>query len=139
MPPWITKESHRPRVSNRTMSYRLSERITVRLVCFKKRMAPSRQSNGTTGEKKNLTVSFDETKQRLPEQDHSPITSARSNNWAECRNKKVSAPSRRRDMSLDIPFYMTSPVSALTRQVHGPYAQGGWSNRIGAGECCLER
>ena len=23
MPPWITKESHRPRVSNRTMSYRL--------------------------------------------------------------------------------------------------------------------
>src|SRR6202521_4506288 len=43
MPPWITKESHRPRVSNRTMSYRLSGRITVTLVCFKKRMAPSRQ------------------------------------------------------------------------------------------------
>jgi len=37
MPPWITKESHRPRVSDRTMSYRSSERITVRVVCFKKR------------------------------------------------------------------------------------------------------
>ncbi len=31
--------------------------------------------------------------------------------WEECRNKKVSAPSRRRDVSLDIPFYRTSPVS----------------------------
>jgi hypothetical protein len=35
MPVRITKESHRPRVSNRTMSYRVSERITVTLVCFK--------------------------------------------------------------------------------------------------------
>jgi hypothetical protein len=33
-PPWITKESHRPRVSDRTMSYRSSGRITVALVCF---------------------------------------------------------------------------------------------------------
>ena len=32
MPPWITKESHRPRVSHRTMSYRLAGRITVTLV-----------------------------------------------------------------------------------------------------------
>src|SRR6266849_6919593 len=30
----------------------------------------------------------------------------------ECRNKKVSAPSRRRDMSLDISFYRTSPITA---------------------------
>src|SRR5882762_336414 len=30
--------------------------------------------------------------------------------WAECRDKKVSASSRRRDFSLDIPFYRTSPV-----------------------------
>src|SRR5713101_4977530 len=78
-------------------------------------MAPSRQRNGTTGGKKNLTVSCDETKQRLPEEDHSPITSARSNDWAECRNKKVSAPSRRRDMSLDISFYRTSPVRLIGR------------------------
>src|ERR1700685_3430561 len=35
MPPRITKESHRPRVSDRTMSYRVSERITVTLGCFK--------------------------------------------------------------------------------------------------------
>src|SRR5713101_4959823 len=76
-------------------------------------MAPSRQRNGTTGGKKNLTVSCDETKQRLPEEDHSPITSARSNDWAECRNKKVSAPSRRRDMSLDISFYRLHPRSTF--------------------------
>ena len=43
----------------------------------------------TTGEKKDLTVSCDETKHETtsPEQDHS-ITSARSNGWAECRDKK---------------------------------------------------
>src|SRR6267142_2101848 len=33
--------------------------------------------------------------------------------WAECRDKKVSASSRRGDFSLDIPFYRTSPVTAL--------------------------
>src|ERR1700719_753002 len=42
---------------------------------------------------------------------------ARSNDWAECRDQKVSAPSRRRNMSLDIPFYRTSPSSALLRHV----------------------
>jgi len=36
------------------------------------------------------------------------ITSARSNGWAECRDKNVSAPSRRRRMSLDIPSPETS-------------------------------
>src|SRR3984893_1319813 len=68
------------------------------------------------GRKKDLTVSCDETKHETtsPEQDHS-ITSARSNSWAECRDKNVSAPSRRRRMSLDIPFYRTSPVTAFTR------------------------
>src|ERR1700732_4344983 len=61
--------------------------------------------------KKDLSVSCDETKHETtsPEQDHS-ITSARSNGWAECRDKKVLAPSRRRRMSLDIPFYRTWPL-----------------------------
>src|SRR5580704_386640 len=78
---------------------------------FQKRMAPSQQGNGTTGRKKDLIVSCDDTKHETtsPEQDHS-IASARTNGWAECRDKKVSAPSRRRKMSLDIPFYRTSPV-----------------------------
>src|ERR1700688_4318886 len=85
---------------------------------FQKRMAPSRTRYGTTGEKKDLTVSCDETKHETtsPEQDHS-ITSASSNGWAECRDKKASAPRRRGRMSLDIPFYRTSTVSALTRHV----------------------
>src|SRR5882762_8411723 len=82
-------------------------------------MAPSQQCNGTTGKKKDLTVSCDETKHETtsPEQDHS-ITSARSNGWAECRDKKVSAPSRRRRMSLDISFYRTSPVTLLYVRVN---------------------
>src|SRR5438445_9004285 len=33
----------------------------------------------------------------------------------ECRDKKVSAPSRRGRMSLDIPFYRTRPRSAFIR------------------------
>src|SRR5580692_5595781 len=86
-------------------------------------MAPSLQLNGTTGGKNTLTDSYYETKQRLPEEDHSSIARACSNDWAECRDKKASAPSRRRDMSLDIPFYRTSPVSAFPRT----YATGsGW-------------
>jgi hypothetical protein len=40
-------------------------------------MAPSRQRNETTGGK-NLNLSRDETKQRLPEERYSPIRSARS-------------------------------------------------------------
>src|SRR5260370_37752121 len=32
--------------------------------------------------------------------------------WAECRDKKGSASSRRRDISLDIPFYRTSTRTA---------------------------
>src|SRR6266403_514439 len=35
--------------------------------------------------------------------------------WAECRDKKVSASSRRGDFSLDIPFYRTSPETGLIR------------------------
>lgn len=56
---------------------------------FQKRMAPSQPCNGTTGKNKDLRVSWDETKHETtsPEQDHS-ITSARSNGWAECRDKK---------------------------------------------------
>src|SRR6266478_9602070 len=46
---------------------------------------------------------------------NSRIERARSNSWAECRDKKVSAPSRRGDISLDIPFYRTSPVTAFPR------------------------
>jgi hypothetical protein len=52
--------------------------------------APSRQGNGTTGRKRNLTVSCDETNHETtsPEEDHSPIASTRSNGWAECRDQK---------------------------------------------------
>src|SRR5258705_1174654 len=40
--------------------------------------------------------------QTTPDKDHSPI------NWAECREKKFSAPSRGKGVSLDIPLYRTA-------------------------------
>jgi len=49
MPPRITKESHRPRVSDRTMRYRVSERITVMLGCFKKWRRHDSQMKPQTG------------------------------------------------------------------------------------------
>src|SRR5258708_29073390 len=80
-------------------------------------MAPP-QGYGATAKRKRSSASHMETKQDLrPEENHSRSGSARSTSWAECRNKKGSAPSRRGDVSLDIPFYRTSPVTALSRQV----------------------
>ena len=117
MPPRITKESHRPRVSDRTMSYRLSGRITTTLVCFRKPMAPSRQEMEPQGERR-ISPFRVTTRSRIPEQDLSPLASARSNSWAERRDKKLSALSRRGDISLDVRFYRTSPVSAFTRTLH---------------------
>src|ERR1700676_321701 len=85
---------------------------------FQKRRRPRKQGYGTTGRKKDLTVSCDETKHETtsPEQDHS-ITSPHSNGWAECETKNGSAPSRRRRMSLDIPFYRTFPISRTYQAV----------------------
>src|SRR6266566_5189140 len=62
-----------------------------------------------TGRKKNLTVSFDETKHDTTssEEDHSSIASARSNNWAECRDQKSVGTEPTEKMSLDIRFYRT--------------------------------
>src|SRR5580658_1641203 len=37
--------------------------------------------------------------------------------WAECRGKKGSAPTRRGDVSLDIPFYRTCPSRAFIRHL----------------------
>ena len=71
--------------------------------------APSRQGNGTTGRKRNLTVSCDETKHETtsPEQDHSPIASARLNGWAECRDEKSVGTEPTKRNIFDIPFYRT--------------------------------
>src|SRR5258706_13147068 len=79
-------------------------------------MAPPQPGYGTTAKRKRSSASLTETKQDLrPEQDHSRSGSAPSTSWAECRDKKGSAPSRRKEMSLDIPLYRTCPVSAFTR------------------------
>src|SRR5258706_2378153 len=83
---------------------------------LKRRMAPPQPGYGTTAKRKRSSASLTETKQDLrPEQDHSRSGSAPSTSWAECRDKKGSAPSRRKEMSLDIPLYRTCPVSALGR------------------------
>src|SRR6267378_3915810 len=73
-------------------------------------MAPPQPGYGTTAKRKRSSASLTETKQDLrPEQDHSRSGSAPSTSWAECRDKKGSAPSRWKEMSLDIPLYRTSP------------------------------
>src|SRR5580704_8281248 len=78
-------------------------------------MAPPQRGYETTAKRKCSCARHTETKQDLsPEQDHSRSESARSTSWAECRNKKGSAPSRRRGFSLDIPFYRTFPISAAS-------------------------
>jgi len=46
------------------------------------------------------------------EEDHSPITSARSNDGANAETEKVVGTEQRQGMSLDISFYRTSPVTA---------------------------
>src|ERR1035438_7080996 len=74
-------------------------------------MAPQ-QGYGTTANRNRSSASHMDTKQDLtPEEDHSRIESARSISGAECREKR-SAATRRRDLSLDIPFYRTFPIAA---------------------------
>src|SRR6266404_7121181 len=81
-------------------------------------MAPPQPGYGTTAKRKRSSASLTETKQDLrPEQDHSRSGSAPSTSWAECRDKKGSAPSRRKEMSLDIPLYRTCPISRLSRNL----------------------
>src|SRR6266404_6947369 len=81
-------------------------------------MAPPQPGYGTTAKRKRSSASLTETKQDLrPEQDHSRSGSAPSTSWAECRDKKGSAPSRRKEMSLDIPLYRTCPITRLIVQV----------------------
>src|SRR5258707_14300240 len=78
-------------------------------------MAPP-QGYGATAKKKRSSATHMETKQDLrPEENPTRSGSGRSTSWDEWRNKKGSAPSRRGDVSLDIPFYRTCPVSAFTR------------------------
>ena len=82
--------------------------------CFRKRSAPSRQRNGTTGERKRISAAHAETKQDTrPEEDHSRSRRARSNSGAECRENNGPASSRGERFSLDIPFYRTCPTSRL--------------------------
>jgi hypothetical protein len=117
MPSRTIKESHRPRVSDRTMHcHSWSGRSSGLL--FQKTMAPSQQRNGTTGENNRISASHAETKQNpLPGEDHSQSKRLRSNSWAECRDKKGPVSSRGGEICLDIPFNRTFPISRLHVQV----------------------
>jgi hypothetical protein len=75
-------------------AFRGSDRFTA-AVSIRQRQAPSRQRNGTTGERKRIFASHAETKRSTrPKEDHSPIEGARSNSWAECRDEKGPASGR---------------------------------------------
>src|SRR5262249_52272599 len=64
------------------------------------------------------SVSHGETKQNpLPGEDHSQSKRLRSNTWAECRDKKGPASSRRRNICLDISFYRTLCLEKTTLRV----------------------
>ena len=92
----------------------LIEWITVRLDVSEDEWRRRNKNMEPQGRGSVSPLSHAETKQATrPEQDHSQIEGARSNSWAECRNKKVSALSRRGDMSLDISFYRTCPGCLL--------------------------
>ncbi len=74
----------------------------VMLVSFKKRMGAVTTVEMEPQGGRDLTVSCDETKHETTssEEDHSPIASARSNDWAECRDKKsVGTESTERNIS----------------------------------------
>jgi hypothetical protein len=107
MPSRTIEESHRPRVSDRTMRcHSLSGQSSGLL--FQKRWVPSQQQNGTTGKKTRFSASHAETTTLRSEEDHSP------NGWAECREKNRHR-AEGELFSLDISSYRTLPVSAFTR------------------------
>ena len=76
-------------------------------------MAPSRREVEPQGERRISPFSCATPSRDSLRKDISPLASARSHGWAECRDKKVSAFSRRGDISLDVRFYRTFPVSAF--------------------------
>src|SRR5215472_4807342 len=91
-----------------SFSLPLFEWTIVPACCFRKRWATSQQRNGTTGENNRISVSHAETKQNpLPGEDRSQSKKLRSNSWAECRDKKGPASSRRENICLDIPSNRT--------------------------------
>jgi hypothetical protein len=56
------------------------------LASFQDRMAPSENSNGTTGMENTAVAPVNETDQDSgPEEDHSHSERARSSSWAGCR------------------------------------------------------
>ena len=103
MRPRITKQSYWPRVSDRSMRYRLFKRITgTCLLVSGGRMASLRQGHGTTvGRRKSLTAA---------EKDHTLTdrVCAFKTNWAECRDqKRCRHRANGGDFSLDIHSYRT--------------------------------
>src|SRR5258708_8203332 len=71
-----------------------------------------------TGERKRISASHAETKQRArPEEDRSQSRRTRSRSGAECPDKNGWVLSRWGGFSLDIPFYRTCPSRRLFVQV----------------------
>jgi len=114
MPLRTIQESHRPRVSDRTMRcHSLSGSPSGLYVSETNGVVT--KGYGTTGKRERFSASRTETKRLTrPEEDHSRIEGARSNIGAECR-ENISAPSRRGDFSLDISFYRTATSAWLPK------------------------
>ena len=124
MPSRTVEESHRPRVSDRTMHCHSSSGQPSSLL-FQKTMGAV-----TTAEMEPQERRIDSplrTRRRTttsgPEEDHS--WSGRSNGWAECREKKSGIEPKGRC------FLLTFPLIGLFRPVHQELASFSHSTALG--------
>jgi hypothetical protein len=116
MPSRTIQESHRPRVSNRTMRCHSSSGQPSGLLFQKTTGAVTTAKWNHRGRGSVSPLRTRRRKQGTrPEEDLSQMESTRSNSWAECRDKWDRHRAEGGDFSLDIPFYRTSPVSRLDR------------------------
>src|SRR5258708_37297816 len=95
MPSRTIQESHRPRVSNRTMRCHSSSGQPSGFLVQKMTGAVTTVKWNHREEEAYLRFARgDETGLSRPEEDHSQIEGARSNSWAECRDEKGPASGR---------------------------------------------
>ena len=102
MPPRITEESYRPRVSDRTM---VGNSATDTLASFRNPRAPSPSGNGITRREESLALWARDEPERPARARHRgcPIKLG----GLDAETKILPAPGRRGSISLDIPLYRT--------------------------------
>ena len=121
MPSRTIEESHRPRVSNRTMHCHSIEWTIIGLVCFGKTIGAVTNSEMEPQRRRidSLLRTQGHTRTLGPEEDHSH--SGRPVGWAECREKKIDIEPTGRF------FLLTFPLIGLYREKHCALPRNGRS------------